>query len=164
MPAPEFGYKILTVAEYDGIKHLIPSAVGGAGPSPPPPTTAKWQGTALDVSDGFMHLSTAPQSLVVANRFFGSQTTLVVLEIPLARVAASVRWEDPASPDMSMRAQEQAEMAALRAEHAAKVAKGTAFEDAPLGFPHIYGGLDLAVVGRVVTAHRAAGEAWTAAW
>ncbi|KAL2914152.1 hypothetical protein HK105_206410 [Polyrhizophydium stewartii] len=133
-------YKILTPAEFEALRHLLPG----------PEQTAhepRWPGTAFDQGDGFVHLSTAFQTLGTANNFFGSAEHLVVLEVDGSRV--EVRWE--LIPDAAADAR-------VRRTH---VAAGVAYS----GFPHVYGGLDLDAVVSVVHVRKPAGQAtWDSVW
>lgn len=48
----------------------------------------------VDLDDGFMHLSTAGQILETANKHFGGQTSVVLLEVHLHRLPQGrLRWE-----------------------------------------------------------------------
>lgn len=65
------------------------------------PAWAAWEaagtfaGASIDLTDGYIHLSTAEQSLPTYQKFFAGQSAdpLVVAEVDLARVADPVRWE-----------------------------------------------------------------------
>lgn len=68
-------YKILTGAEWDEAKAL-----------------GRYEGSAVDRRDGFIHLSTAAQAPETARRHFAGQSGLVALEIE-ARRLMDLRWE-----------------------------------------------------------------------
>jgi uncharacterized protein (DUF952 family) len=50
-------------------------------------------GSAVDVADGFIHLSTAGQLAVTVDRHFQGQTDLVVAAVDLSCLGDAVRWE-----------------------------------------------------------------------
>ena len=53
-------------------------------------------GASIDLTDGYIHLSTAAQALPTYQKYFaggGGAKPLVVAEVDLARVADPVRWE-----------------------------------------------------------------------
>ena len=74
-PAPKYVYKILPEA-------------------PPDPLPASLPLSALDTQDGFIHLSTAPQTSVTAGRFFSTSENLWLLKIPLKGIESNVKWEE----------------------------------------------------------------------
>lgn len=50
-------------------------------------------GTALDLSDGYIHLSTAAQLAETAARHFAGQEGLVVAAVDIAALGGLIRWE-----------------------------------------------------------------------
>ncbi|CAN8105674.1 unnamed protein product [Discula destructiva] len=80
MPAPKvlpkYVYKILDLEPSTPIPEAIP-------PSD------------LDRADGFIHLSTASQIPITASLFFAANTTLWLLKIRYAPIAAACKWDDP---------------------------------------------------------------------
>lgn len=50
--------------------------------------------SALDASDGFIHLSTAEQIPATASRFYTHTNSLSLLKIPLERIEGSTKWEE----------------------------------------------------------------------
>ncbi len=48
------------------------------------------------ISEGFIHLSTAEQTLGSAARYYDDVTGLVLLQVDETRCAAELRWEPPA--------------------------------------------------------------------
>jgi uncharacterized protein (DUF952 family) len=69
-------YKILARAEWDAARR------GGM-----------FEGSAVDIADGFIHLSTAGQASRTAELHFAGQPDLVVLEIDAARLGEALKWE-----------------------------------------------------------------------
>jgi len=77
-------------------------------------------------TEGFIHCSTASQTVETANRFYRGQRDLVLLLIDESAVSAVVRYERAADPDAPGRADDR--------------------DDAGGGFPHIYGPLNVNAV------------------
>ena len=50
-------------------------------------------GSAIDLKDGFIHLSTADQLEETVRRHFAGRTGLVLLTVDLAVLGSAVRWE-----------------------------------------------------------------------
>ncbi|KAH6574208.1 hypothetical protein BASA50_006913 [Batrachochytrium salamandrivorans] len=135
-------YKILTTSEYEAIQPLISKAEGQSDHHISAP---RWSGTALDLKDGFVHLSAPWQALATAKRFFGDVDSLVLLEIDLGQIAPGcLRWEVAA--------------AVQRECIAASTLSATSSKDAVVAatFPHVYDGLDLAAVKQVIKVSRLA--------
>jgi len=74
-------YKILARAEW--------AAAEAAG---------RYDGSAVDLTDGFIHFSTAAQAQETARRHFAGQAGLVVLEIEADDLGQALRWEPSRSP------------------------------------------------------------------
>ncbi|KAK8054528.1 hypothetical protein PG994_009595 [Apiospora phragmitis] len=56
--------------------------------------TGTFRGASIDLTDGYIHLSTAAQSEETFEKYFAGQTGLVVAEVDLSKVTESpVRWE-----------------------------------------------------------------------
>jgi uncharacterized protein (DUF952 family) len=57
--------------------------------------TAKgvFAGSALDLKDGYIHLSTAEQARETARLHFGGQENLVLVAVPEDAVASALKWE-----------------------------------------------------------------------
>jgi uncharacterized protein (DUF952 family) len=53
----------------------------------------QFAGSGIDLSDGFIHFSTAAQAAETARRHFAGQTGLVVLRVASERLGAALRWE-----------------------------------------------------------------------
>ena len=53
----------------------------------------RFEGSAVDRRDGFIHFSTAAQAQETARRHFAGQADLVVLEVEAGDLGAALRWE-----------------------------------------------------------------------
>ena len=53
----------------------------------------RFEGAAIDLVDGYIHLSTAGQAAETARRHFSGQSDLVLLRIETRRLGASLKWE-----------------------------------------------------------------------
>lgn len=53
----------------------------------------RFEGSPIDVADGFIHFSTAAQAPETARRHFAGQADLVVLEVEAADLGEALRWE-----------------------------------------------------------------------
>jgi uncharacterized protein (DUF952 family) len=69
-------YKILARAEW-----AVAEAAG------------RYDGSAADARDGFIHFSTATQAAETARRHFAGQADLVVLELEADALGEALRWE-----------------------------------------------------------------------
>jgi uncharacterized protein (DUF952 family) len=76
-------YKILSRAEWQ--------AAQAAG---------RFEGSAVDLQDGFIHFSTAAQAAETARRHFAGQAGLVVLEVEADDLGAALRWEPSRGGDL----------------------------------------------------------------
>ncbi|MBS0362740.1 MAG: DUF952 domain-containing protein [Proteobacteria bacterium] len=76
-------YKILSRAEW--------AAAKAAG---------RFEGSAVDLKDGFIHFSTAGQAAETARRHFAGQSDLVFLEIEADDLGADLRWEPSRGGDL----------------------------------------------------------------
>lgn len=76
-------YKILTRAEWN--------AARDAG---------RFEGSAVDLADGFIHFSTAAQAAETARRHFAGQVDLVVLEVEAADLDDALVWEPSRGGDL----------------------------------------------------------------
>jgi uncharacterized protein (DUF952 family) len=52
-----------------------------------------FQGSAIDLKDGYIHLSTAAQAAETARLHFAGQEGLVLLKLRAAELGAALRWE-----------------------------------------------------------------------
>jgi uncharacterized protein (DUF952 family) len=69
-------YKILPRAEWD-------AAVA----------RGRFEGSAVDLADGFIHFSDASQAQETARRYFAGQTELMVLVVDAEALGAALKWE-----------------------------------------------------------------------
>jgi uncharacterized protein (DUF952 family) len=76
-------YKILTRAEW--------AAAEAAG---------RFEGSAVDRADGYIHFSTAAQAPETARRHFAGQADLVVLAIEADDLGAGLKWEPSRGGDL----------------------------------------------------------------
>jgi uncharacterized protein (DUF952 family) len=76
-------YKILTRAEWDDAERA-----------------GRYQGSALDLKDGFIHFSTAAQAVETARRHFAGQTGLVLVRLDANRLGAALKWEPSRGGDL----------------------------------------------------------------
>lgn len=52
-----------------------------------------FHGATIDVTDGYIHLSTAEQLEATLAKHFAGQTGLIIVEVDLALLESDVRWE-----------------------------------------------------------------------
>jgi uncharacterized protein (DUF952 family) len=76
-------YKILPRAEW--------AAAQAAG---------RFEGSAIDRQDGYIHFSTATQAQETARRYFAGQADLVVLEIEGDDLGSELKWEPSRGGDL----------------------------------------------------------------
>jgi uncharacterized protein (DUF952 family) len=55
--------------------------------------TERYAGSADDLRDGFVHLSTAAQLPGTLDRYFGGETGLMLLAVDAERLGEELRWE-----------------------------------------------------------------------
>ena len=79
----------------------------------------RFDGSAIDRQDGFIHFSTAEQAQETARRHFAGQEDLVVLAVEADDLGSALRWETSRGGDL---------------------------------FPHLYAGLETALVRAVTEA------------
>ena len=53
----------------------------------------RFEGAGVDLTDGFIHFSTADQAGETARRYFSHQPDLVVLEVEADALGAHLKWE-----------------------------------------------------------------------
>lgn len=76
-------YKILTRGEWEAAR-----AAGRFG------------GSAVDLADGYIHFSTAPQAQETARRHFAGVADLVVLEVEADELGDALKWEPSRGGDL----------------------------------------------------------------
>jgi uncharacterized protein (DUF952 family) len=60
----------------------------------------RFEGSAVDLADGFIHFSTAAQAGETARRHFAGQADLVVLEVEAEDLGAALKWEPSRGGDL----------------------------------------------------------------
>lgn len=59
-----------------------------------------FDGSAIDLQDGYIHLSTAAQAGETARKYFSGQADLVVLEVEGDDLGVALRWEPSRGGDL----------------------------------------------------------------
>jgi uncharacterized protein (DUF952 family) len=62
--------------------------------------TGTYRGSAVDVRDGFIHLSTGVQLAETLRRHFAGQSDLVLVEVDPAELGDALRWEPSRGGDL----------------------------------------------------------------
>jgi uncharacterized protein (DUF952 family) len=62
--------------------------------------TGRFDGSAVDLRDGFIHFSTGDQAAETARRHFAGQADLVVLEVEADDLSPALRWEPSRGGDL----------------------------------------------------------------
>jgi uncharacterized protein (DUF952 family) len=57
-------------------------------------------GAAIDLQDGYIHLSTAAQAPETARRYFAGQDRLVLVRLDVARLGPALKWEPSRGGDL----------------------------------------------------------------
>ncbi len=76
MTQPRYAYRVLTDAEW-----MVAEKAG------------RFDGSAIDREDGFIHLSTYDQVSATIDKYFKDNDNLVIVEIDLSLMGDAVRWE-----------------------------------------------------------------------
>ena len=76
MSAPNLAYKIIDAAEWAAAQ-----SAGG------------YAGSAVDLADGYIHMSTADQLAETAAKHYAGRTGLVLLSVDLDRLGDELKWE-----------------------------------------------------------------------
>lgn len=76
-------YKILPRAEWTGAQ-----------------AAGRFEGSAVDRRDGYIHFSTAAQARETARRYFANLPDLVVLEVEADHLGEALRWEPSRGGDL----------------------------------------------------------------
>ncbi|MGV8928617.1 MAG: DUF952 domain-containing protein [Brevundimonas sp.] len=59
-----------------------------------------YAGSAVDRTDGYIHMSTATQLAETARRHYAGQSDLVLIEVALAPLGAALKWEASRGGDL----------------------------------------------------------------
>lgn len=59
-----------------------------------------YSGSAVDLADGYIHMSTAAQLAETARRHYAGRTDLVLVEVALAPLGEALRWEASRGGDL----------------------------------------------------------------
>ena len=59
-----------------------------------------FRGSAIDLQDGFIHFSTAGQSVETAAKWFSGQSDLLLVAVETATLADALRWEPSRDGDL----------------------------------------------------------------
>ena len=79
----------------------------------------RFEGSAVDHQDGYIHFSTAAQAGETAGRYFAGIANLVVLEIEGDDLGAGLKWEPSRGGDLFPHLYGPLAVAAVRAVHEA---------------------------------------------
>lgn len=86
----------------------------------------RFEGSAVDRRDGYIHFSTAAQAPETARRHFAGQAGLVVLEVEGDDLGAALRWEPSRGGDLFPHLYADLATAEVRAVHDAPLGAGGA--------------------------------------
>lgn len=73
---PATAFKIMSAQEWEGFE-----------------VARRFEGSAVDLEDGFIHLSAEDQVEATLARHFAGRADLVLVEVDLTRLGDAVRWE-----------------------------------------------------------------------
>lgn len=76
-------YKITARADWDAAQRI-----------------GRFEGAAIDLRDGYIHLSTAAPAPETARLYFAGQTGLVLLKLDAAKLAPALKWEASRGGDL----------------------------------------------------------------
>lgn len=79
----------------------------------------RFEGSAVDRQDGYIHFSTATQAPETARRYFAGQADLVVLEVEGDDLAPALKWEPSRGGDLFPHLYGMLATVAVRAVHEA---------------------------------------------
>ena len=60
----------------------------------------RFEGSAVDLEDGYIHFSTAAQATETARKYFAGQPDLVVLEVEADNLGVALKWEPSRGGDL----------------------------------------------------------------
>ena len=84
----------------------------------------RFEGSAIDHQDGYIHFSTAAQAAETARRYFSGQADLVVLEVEGDDLGTALRWEPSRGGDLFPHLYAALRVDAVLAVHAAPLDAG----------------------------------------
>lgn len=79
----------------------------------------RFEGSAIDLQDGYIHFSTAPQAGETARKYFSGQPDLVVLEVEGDDLGPALRWEPSRGGDLFPHLYAELEVGCVIAVHEA---------------------------------------------
>jgi uncharacterized protein (DUF952 family) len=82
-------------------------------------STGRFEGSAIDLQDGYIHLSTGPQAAETARKYFAGQPDLVVLEVEGDDLGVALKWEPSRGGDLFPHLYASLAVTAVRAVHEA---------------------------------------------
>ena len=97
-------YKILALAEWDRAR-----------------IAGRFEGSAVDVQDGYIHFSTAAQAGETARKYFSGQNDLVVLEVEGDDLGPDLKWEPSRGGDLFPHLYASLAVDAVRQVHEARL-------------------------------------------
>ncbi|KAF1982021.1 DUF952-domain-containing protein [Aulographum hederae CBS 113979] len=86
-------------------------------------STGIFTGASIDITDGYIHLSTASQAAETYHKYFEGQPDLVLCEVDLEMLKESVKWEESRGGQLFPHV-----YGAIKVEHIAKVKEGVTAE------------------------------------
>ena len=91
----------------------------------------RYEGSAVDLADGYIHMSTGEQLVETARRHYAGRDDLMLLTVDLARFGADLVWEPSRGGDLFPHLYAPLPVAAVTAVRALSVAEDGAmlFED-----------------------------------
>lgn len=84
----------------------------------------RFEGSAVDLRDGYIHFSTAAQAGETARRYFAGQVDLVVLEVEGDDLGAALKWEASRGGDLFPHLHGALAASQVRAVHEAPLGAG----------------------------------------
>ena len=84
----------------------------------------RFEGSVVDLQDGYIHFSTAAQAAETARKYFTGQTDLVVLEVEGDNLGDALKWEPSRGGDLFPHLYAALAAEAVRAIHEAPLDSG----------------------------------------
>lgn len=96
-----------------------------------------WSGSAVDHTDGYIHLSTGAQLAATAAKHYAGQASLVLATVDLTALGEALKWEPSRGGDLFPHLYAPLPLAAVTAERDLSVdADGVMrFDDGAIGWP-----------------------------